>query len=466
MKRSMFFIPTLREDPGEADIVSHKLMLRAGMIRKLSSGIYTYLPLGYRAIRKVEKIIREEMEKAGAQEVLLSALQPAELWKETGRWDEYGRELMRIKDRHERDFCLGPTHEEVITDLVRREVRSYKELPLIFYQIQTKFRDEIRPRFGIMRAREFIMKDGYSFDMDKESAEETYKKMYNVYQNIFKRCDLDFCGVEADTGLIGGSFSHEYMVIADTGEEGIAYCNSCNYSANIDKAEYKTGDSENNISAEEMKDMEKAVTPRKNGVEEVNLDKDIADIMKVKEGDSCPECDDGKLSVKRGIEVGHLFMLGEKYSKAMSAAIHDNQGKEKNIVMGCYGIGIGRTIAAAIEQNHDEDGIIWPLSIAPFHINIIPLNINNDRVLITSELIYDSLKGIGMELLLDDRDVSPGVKFKDADLIGIPYQVIIGERNLEKGMVEFKNRRKRTVEKVTVDEIIDRLKTLFDRRIR
>lgn len=569
MRYSKILIPTLREDPSEAETASHRLMLRAGMIRKLAAGIYTYLPLGYRIINKMIRIVREEMDKAGAQELLMPAVQPAELWQESNRWDLYGKELLRFKDRHDRDFCIGPTHEEVITDLIRKEIRSYRQLPINLYQIQTKFRDEIRPRFGLMRGREFIMKDAYSFGRDEEDAQESYRVMHDVYTRIFTRCGLKFRAVEADTGLIGGTFSHEFMVMANTGEEAVVSCGSCDYAANMEKAESKV--EEDGHAPEKEKDLERVSTPGIRSVEEVSAflgvkperlvktliyrtdsgpvaalvrgdheinevrlknllytneitladeetiekttggpsgfsgpigltgvklvvdhavkqlsnfivggnEKDIhlinvnigrdftpdqsAYIRKVVAADPCPKCG-SPLSIDRGIEVGQLFILGKKYSEAMSAKFLNNKGEEVFFFMGCYGIGIGRTVAAAIEQNHDKDGIIWPIPLAPFHVMITPLNVNNEKVMITSELIYGSLMGVGIEVLIDDRDERPGVKFKDADLIGIPYQVIVGEKNLGDGFVEFKDRRTREIKKVTVEEIIDYLKGLFNRR--
>lgn len=411
MRYSKLLIPTLREEPGEAEVVSHRLMIRAGMIRKVATGIYTYLPLGLRVIRKVERIVREEMNHAGAQELLMPMVQPAELWHETGRWGEYGKELLRLKDRGGRDFCLGPTHEEVITDLVRAEIKSYRQLPQIFYQIQTKFRDEIRPRFGLMRGREFLMKDAYSFDRDEEGAKSSYEKMYRAYRHIFERCGLKFKPVEADSGLIGGSYSQEFMVLAETGEDSLVACASCDYAANAEKG--RTG--------------------------------------------TCPRCQ-GKLLTHRGIEVGHIFMLGTKYSKAMKAFFLDQNGKEASSVMGCYGIGIGRTAAAAIEQNHDAKGIIWPTPLAPYQVHVIPVNDQSERVMITSELIYGTLHYSGVEVLLDDRSERPGVKFNDADLIGIPYQIIVGEKNLAEGLVELKDRRTGKIEKVTTEEVIDQVR--------
>jgi prolyl-tRNA synthetase len=414
MRYSQLLIPTLREDPGEAEVISHRLMLRAGMIRRLAAGIYTYLPLGLRVIRKVERIVREEMDRAGGQEILMPMVQPAELWKETGRWDEYGKELLRLEDRNEREFCLGPTHEEVITDLVRREVRSYRQLPQILYQIQTKFRDEIRPRFGLMRGREFIMKDAYSFDRDEEGTKVSYEKMRRAYDRIFSRCGLKFKSVEAVSGLIGGAFSEEFMVLADTGEDAIVTCAACSYAANVEKAGTESG---------------------------------------------CPRCQ-GRLERKRGIEVGHIFMLGTKYSEAMSARFQDQDKQDRPCIMGCYGIGIGRTAAAAIEQNHDDKGILWPLPLAPFHLHIIPIQDQSEKVMITAELIYGTLLNEGVEVLIDDRSERPGVKFNDADMIGAPYQVLIGEKNLKDGLAELKDRRTGAIQKVKTDQIIDRLKRL------
>ncbi|HBA26699.1 MAG TPA: proline--tRNA ligase [Nitrospinae bacterium] len=548
MRFSKMFLPTLKEAPSDAEVISHKLMVRAGMIRKLAAGIYDLLPLGLMAQRKVENIIREELNRAGAQEVFLPSIQPAELWQESGRWNLYGRELLRVKDRHDRDFCYGPTHEEVITDLVRREVRSYRQLPLNLYQIQTKFRDEIRPRFGVMRCREFTMKDGYSYDLDEKGVEETYRKMYDAYCNIFRRCGLKFRAVEADTGQIGGSFSHEFMVLADSGEDSVATCEKCDYSANVEKAEIqqKTEDRRQKTE-EELKPMEVVSTPDKKSVEEVseflkiekekiiktlifetengivaalvrgdhdvndakikkllkcdvinlagekvvedvtsapsgfagpvglklkivadnevlgiknfvtganlkdahsinvNIDRDFkidvcGDIRMVKGGDLCPRCD-GTLQVYKGIEVGHVFKLGTKYSESLKAVYLDENGKEKLMVMGCYGIGVGRTVAASIEQNHDDNGIVWPMPIAPFQAIILSLNMKNADIVNTSENIYQTLRESNVEVLLDDRDERPGIKFKDADLIGIPIQIIIGEKNLKDGKAEMKIRK-------------------------
>ena len=542
MRTSQLLLPTLREDPGEAETVSHRLMLRAGLIRKVAAGIYTYLPLGLRIIRKVEHIVREEMNRAGAQELLMPIASPAELWRETGRWDFYGKELLRFKDRHERDFCLGPTHEEVITDLFRREVRSYRQLPLNFYQIQTKFRDEIRPRFGLMRGREFIMKDAYSFDKDEAGARLSYQKMYDAYHRIFTRCGLNFRAVEADTGLIGGTSSHEFMVLADTGEETVVYSEPGTYAANVERAEVLPPNDE---SKEALRPLRSVNTPGCRTVEEVtrflkveasklvktllystgsetvavlirgdhdaneiklkrllgvtdlelagpatvekvtgapvgfagpvglkvrivadhavkastnvvvggnqldthlvdaNCPRDFhveqfADLRNARAGDPSPR-KDGVLKTTKGIEVGHVFMLGTKYSQAMSASFLDPNGKECLAVMGCYGIGIGRTAAAAVEQNHDDKGIVWPFPIAPFHVHLIPLG-QSTTVIDAATKLYTALEAVGLEVLWDDRDERAGVKFNDADLIGAPYQVIVGDKGLAEGLLEVKSR--------------------------
>jgi len=542
MRTSQLLLPTLREDPGEAETVSHRLMLRAGLIRKVAAGIYTYLPLGLRIIRKVEQIVREEMNRAGAQELLMPIASPAELWRETGRWGYYGKELIRFKDRHERDFCLGPTHEEVITDLFRREVRSYRQLPLNFYQIQTKFRDEIRPRFGLMRGREFIMKDAYSFDKDEAAARLSYQKMYDAYHHIFARCGLNFRAVEADTGLIGGTSSHEFMVLADTGEETVVYSEPGTYAANVERAEvlppndeskeallplrsvntpgcrtveevtkflkvdasklvktllYSTGSEtvavliRGDHDANEIKlkrllgvtDVElagPAIVEKMTGAPvgfagpvglnvrivadhavkssanivvggnrldthlvDVNCPRDFqveqfADLRNARAGDPSPR-KDGILKTTKGIEVGHVFMLGTKYSQAMNASFLDPNGKECLAVMGCYGIGIGRTAAAAVEQNHDDKGIVWPFPIAPFHVHLISLG-QSAAVIDAATTVYAALDAVGLEVLWDDRDERAGVKFNDADLIGAPYQVIAGDKGLAEGLLEVKSR--------------------------
>ncbi len=534
------------------------------MIRKVAAGIYTYLPVGLRVIRKIEQIIRQEMNRAGAQELLMPIASPAELWRETGRWDYYGKELMRLKDRHERDFCLGPTHEEIITDLIRREVRSYRQLPLNCYQIQTKFRDEIRPRFGLMRGREFIMKDAYSFDQDEESAKESYQKMYDAYQRIFTRCGLNFRAVEADTGLIGGISSHEFMVLAETGEELIMYTEEGTYAANIERAEvlppteeatdelrplnkvatpgmrsiahvaeflkvspdrlvktilYRTpneivavlvrGDHEvNEIKVKKVLDTteleladpdsvsaatgapvgfagpvglkhirilaDHAVQAMRNFVVGANqadahyLDANhgrdftvdlVADLRKAQAGDPSPR-GDGRLSVARGIETGHVFMLGTKYSQAMQATFLDPQGRERMAVMGCYGIGVGRTAAAAIEQNHDAKGMIWPVPIAPFHLHLLSVS-PSERVLDATRRLYDQLTGSGVEVLWDDRDERAGVKFNDADLIGVPYHLIVGDKGLAQGSVELKERKSGTVTKIAPDQVLGHVQGLL-----
>lgn len=568
MRLSRYFLPTLREDPAEAEVISHKLMLRAGMIRRLASGIYTFLPLGLRALRKVERIVREEMDRAGALELLLPLVQPAELWKETGRWDRFGKELLRFKDRKNHDFCLGPTHEEVITSLVRGEVRSYRELPLILYQIATKFRDEIRPRFGLMRGREFIMKDAYSFDADEEGLNRSYEKMYEAYERIFSRCGLRFRAVMADTGAIGGDVSHEFMVLAETGEDVIASCPACGYAANLEMAEAVR---EFSYPEEEEKPREEVATPGLKRVEEVaaflgvptsrlvktllylvdgrpyavlirgdhelnevklrralgadgvemaspetverltgapvgfagpvglsgvtiiadhalkglknfvvgankedahfvnvNYPRDFEveafyDLRNVTEGDLCPRC--GKpLELTRGIEVGHIFKLGTKYSAAMGATFLDREGKERPFVMGCYGIGVSRTVAAAIEQNHDENGIIWPLSLAPYHVALLTLGPKDEGLMSASEALYRALEEAGVEVLWDERDERPGVKFKDADLIGLPYQVVIGKKFKETGKVELKARAGGEARLLTPEETVNFLSEEVSRK--
>ncbi len=569
MRYSKYFLPTMRETPSEAEVPSHQLMYRAGMIRKVSSGIYSYLPFGLRAIRKVEQIIREEMDRAGAIEVLLPFVQPAELWQESHRWEEYGKELARFKDRHDRDCCLGPTHEEIITDIARKEIRSYRQMPLNLYQIQTKFRDEIRPRFGVMRAREFIMKDAYSFDVDEKGADESYQKMLDTYSRIFTRCGLKFKAVEAETGLIGGTFSHEFMVLAETGEETIVSCIKCSYAANIEKAEFKRNlfHTENPT----LRPLQKVFTPEKKTVEEVtqflgvsakdlvktlifetdkgyiavlvrgdhevnekrvkdklslthiqladeksieklsnspkgfsgpiglsipifadidikkmynfvtganekdahyinvNLDRDFKvsqflDIRRYAPGDLCPHCG-SETRMDKGIEVGHTFKLGTKYSKAMGATFIDEKGNEKEIVMGCYGIGVGRTVAAAIEQSHDENGIIFPMPIAPFQVIILPVNIKVELIRETAERLYQDLTERGIEVLYDDRDETPGVKFKDADLIGIPIRLTIGEKNLKKGLIEIKKRKTGEIILIEKEKVLGELEKMISKEL-
>ncbi|MBA4422127.1 MAG: proline--tRNA ligase [Syntrophus sp. (in: bacteria)] len=557
MRYSEMFLPTGREVPSDAELISHQLMIRAGMIRKLTGGIYSYLPFGYRAIRKVEQIVREEMDRAGAQEVFLPMVQPAELWQESGRWVHYGKELLRFHDRHEREYCLGPTHEEVITDLVRHEIKTYRQLPRNLYQIQTKFRDEIRPRFGVMRCREFGMKDAYSFDADETGAEISYRKMFEAYKRIFTRCGLQFRPVDADSGSIGGSYSHEFMVMADSGEDAIAFCSICQYAANLEKAEVvkpaKTEVTASPYPVEEIhtpgvKTIEEVcaflrVKPEEvvktlvfaadgfpvailiRGDQEVNeikvknylgcdalelapddliLDatgsprgfagaigikariiadnslmgmtdcvmganrmdyhlchvspgRDFpvsayADLRIIREGDPCPRCGE-EIHFARGIEVGHVFKLGTKYSKTMKAIYLDRNGREQTMVMGCYGIGIGRTVAAAIEQNHDAAGIVWPLPIAPYQVIITPVNVNEKSLSETAEDIYQTLAIKGVDVILDDRDERAGVKFKDADLIGIPYRITVGPKKLAEGKVEIKSRRSAEVETLPVAEV-------------
>lgn len=545
MRYSQYLLTTLKETPADAEIVSHQLMLRAGMIRKVAAGIYNYLPFGLRAVRKVEEIVRQEMEKAGALELLMPMVVPAELWQESQRWEQYGKELLRLKDRKDSDFCLGPTHEEVITDIVRGAVRSYRQLPLNLYQIQSKFRDEIRPRFGLMRGREFIMKDAYSFDLDEAGADAAYEKMFQAYRRIFERCGLKFRAVEADTGNIGGSSSHEFMVLAESGEDAIVSCSSCQYAANVEKAELiATAEA----TPEPAMDLQKVTTPGMKTVEEVttylevtpqrlvktlvlqtdggetvavllrgdrelndiklcrllgcnevtlaseevvqqvtgspsgfagpvglelrvladhevaamadfivganaadshyagvNLQRDFtvetfADLRLTVAGDPCPRCA-SPLESWRGIEVGHIFKLGTKYSEALGATVLDDQGKDRVLIMGCYGIGIGRTVASAIEQNHDENGIIFPLPIAPFHVLIAVVNPKDEAVLKASEDLYQSLQQAGVEVLLDDRDERPGSKFKDADLLGIPLRLTVGTRGLKEEAVELQRRK-------------------------
>ncbi|HVO65738.1 MAG TPA: proline--tRNA ligase [Syntrophales bacterium] len=560
MRYSEIFLPTVREVPSDAEIISHQLMIRAGMIRKLTSGIYSYLPLGYRIIQKVERIIREEMNRAGAQEVFMPMVQPRELWEESGRWSHYGKELLRFRDRNERECCLGPTHEEVITDLVRNEIKTYRHLPKNLYQIQTKFRDEIRPRFGVMRCREFSMKDAYSFDADEKGVDVSYKKMFDAYSKIFGRCGLKFRAVEADTGNIGGSFSHEFMVMAETGEDALCFCSICEYAANLEKAEIAMPE-KRQISGEEFLPLELVHTPNMKSIEEVseflhvdptnvvktmiysadsvpvailvsgdkelneikvknflncdvlemadekmiydvtgaprgfagaigikskiiadyslmnmknfvmgankedyhvknvNIGRDLAvatfaDLRIAVDTDMCPRCG-SSLKFARGIEVGHVFKLGTKYSKTMKATYLDKSGKEQYMVMGCYGIGVGRTVAAAIEQNHDENGIIWPVPMTPFHVIITPINVNDDDIKKISEDLYITLLERGIEVILDDRDERAGVKFKDADLIGIPLRITIGKKLLTDGKLEVKIRRSGEVIIMAIDKLDD-----------
>jgi prolyl-tRNA synthetase len=425
MKYSQLFCPTLKEAPQGVEVASHKLMLRAGMIRQVAAGIYNMLPIGLRVIRKVENIIRFEMNAAGAQEVLMPMVQPSELWQETGRWEGNGKELLRFKDRHERDFCLGPTHEEIITDMVRREVKSYKELPRTLYQIQTKFRDEIRPRFGLMRGREFIMKDCYSFDATQEGLDKNYKAMSQAYHNIFKRCGLKFRSVEADSGNIGGSASEEFMVLAETGEDFIIHCPNCNYAANMEKAVNRA-----------------KTTP-------------------IQQGDGCANCEPGKLEIIKGIEVGHIFKLGTKYSESMGAKFLDSDGKLKEMIMGCYGIGVGRTAAAAIEQNHDDRGIIFPPALAPFDAVIVIAKMRDEAVAKAGLELYESMKSAGLDVLVDDRDASFGAKAADADLIGVPVRIVIGDKWINDGVAEVKARWSADMALVKKDSLVQNVKTIL-----
>jgi len=570
MRLTQFFLPTEKEDRSDAVVASHRLMLRAGMIRQLTSGVYSYLPLGLRAVRKVAQIVREEMDRAGALEVFLPALQPADLWKESGRWDHFGPELVRLKDRNQRDFCLGPTHEEVVTDLVRKEVRSYRQLPLILYQIQTKFRDERRPRFGVMRSREFTMKDAYSFDATEEGAELSYMKMYEAYTRIFQRTGLRFRAVEAETGPIGGSFSHEFMVLADSGEDAVVSCTGCTYAANVERAEIGHPKGKNTPPRSTTGPMKKVLTPGMRTVEEVcnflgvepsrliktliyvadgrpiavlvrgdreaneakirratgcaelvmaeqelveritgapmgfagpvglkgrdlivladrevmemvdavtganegdhhlvhvdprrdfSVDR-IEDLRVAAAGDPCPRCEEGMLQIWRGIEVGHIFKLGTKYSEAMGATFQDEKGQERPMIMGCYGIGIERTVAAAIEQNHDQDGIIFPMAIAPFQTIVLCLQQERTDVRDASERVYRDLLDSGIEVLLDDRDERPGIKFKDADLIGIPLRVNVGAKSLSQGKVELRHRDTGQTELIEIGIISQRVKEI------
>jgi prolyl-tRNA synthetase len=566
MRTTQFPLNTVKETPADAEIASHQLMIRAGLIRKLAAGLYSWLPLGLRVLRKVEKITREEMEKAGALEVLMPALQPAELWQETGRWEQYGPELARLKDRHDRDFCLGPTHEEIITDLARNELKSYKQLPITYYQVQTKFRDEIRPRFGVMRSREFIMKDAYSFHLDQASLQETYDVMYQAYSNIFNHLGLKFRAVIADSGSIGGAVSHEFHVLADSGEDAIAFSTVSEYAANVEKAEavapagtyaaptvdmqlietpnqhsieevsqffsvtsaqcIKTlivkgeedalvalllrGDHElNKIKAEKidgvatpfefaseaeiqvacqcnpgsigpigltipviadrsvvvMSDFVCGANQNGKHFKGVNWERDlaipelIADLRTVVEGDASPD-GQGEITLARGIEVGHIFQLGTKYSAAMKAGIINEGGKNQIMLMGCYGIGISRVVAAAIEQNHDEKGIIWSANLAPFQVALCPMNMHkSERLKVASEQLYQDLLAAGIDVLFDDRKVRAGFMFSDMELIGIPHCIIVGDRGLDTGTVEYKGRSAEANEEIPLSEIISFLKT-------
>ncbi len=567
MKATVLYAPTLRQSPAEAEILSHKLMLRAGLIRKAAGGVYTYLPLAVRTLRKIETIIREEMDAAGGQEIAMPIIQPAELWKESGRWDVYGAEMMKVTDRHDREFCLGPTHEEMVTSLVRDEVRSYKELPLMLYQIQNKYRDEIRPRFGLMRSREFIMKDLYSFDRDEEGMNISYKKMYDAYSNVFTRCGLDFRPVEADNGAIGGGHSHEFTVLAPAGESNIACCTKCGYAASDEKAEIKLpaadteemlpmekiptpgthtinllaeflhipaaktikavafadendrvilafvrGDHEANetkiknavgalqlimaedtaicavggepgfmspigINEEATVVVDSAVMNMKNAVtganerdyhyKNVNPTRDftnknmiVTDIRMVQDGDPCPRCGE-KMFMTRGIEAGQVFSLGTKYSEALGAKFLDEDGKEKPFQMGCYGIGVGRTMQAAIEQMNDEHGIIWPRAIAPFEVVVVPVNAKDEKQFAIAEKIYEELKAENIDVLFDDRPERAGVKFKDCDLIGYPLRVTVGNKAAETGEIEIKIRKSGEMKNLPADNYLTELKEIL-----
>ncbi len=567
MLQSRYFVPTLKEAPADAEVISHKLLIRAGMIRRLTSGVYSYLPLALRALSKISNITREEMNRAGAIELLMPTVQPADLWQESGRWDYYGKELLRIKDRHDRDSCLGPTHEEVITDIVRKELRSYRNFPINLYQIQTKFRDEIRPRFGLMRGREFIMKDAYSFDRDDAGADASYKTMYEAYRRIFIRLGLKFRPVEADTGSIGGNFSHEFMVLAATGEDTIAACTACDYAANVERARVRydgtrdttppppytavatpgactieevaaflkiapeaiiktilldvvgepvaalvRGDREVNelkvktflganqvflaspeqvtawsgapvgfagpvglkgvrILADAELQAREGWVAGANAADthfiNVSLSRDAAisayaDIRAICEGDVCAVCG-GAMEFPRGIEVGHVFKLGTKYSKAMHATYLDENGKEQFVIMGCYGLGVSRVLAACIEQNHDEHGIIFPPAIAPFHLALLNLDPKDPDISAKALEIHDLLEQQGLEVLLDDRDERAGVKFKDADLVGLPMQLIMGGKSLARGVIEAKDRRTGEKTDLPVDTFLQAFSAWKDR---
>ncbi|MBM9535869.1 proline--tRNA ligase [Desulfobulbus alkaliphilus] len=555
MRYSQMLLPTAKETPSEAEVVSHQLLVRGGFIRKLTSGMYTFLPLGFMALQKVTDIVRQEMNRAGAQEILMPMVQPGDLWQESGRWQKYGPELLRFRDRHEREYCLGPTHEEVVTDIARREMQSYRQLPVNLYQIQTKFRDEIRPRFGLMRCREFVMKDAYSFDVDDAGASQSYETMRDAYHRIFTRCGLDFRAVEADSGAIGGSFSHEFMVLAETGEDTLVICRSCSYAANVEKAAIAAKPIES--TRKPVDNLVRAETPGIKKVEKVaeffkvrpseviktlfyHVDKtpvavlvrgdrvvqsvklknllgatDIApldeeqiweqlrlpagylgpvglavkvvadqeimgmvnsiaganekghhftgvnpgrdfqpevvgDLRQIDTSDHCPSCG-GDLELKEGIEVGHIFKLGTGYSDAMHATFQDSDGQEKSFVMGCYGIGVSRVVAAAIEQNHDSKGIIFPLPLAPFQVIILNLGPKDERYCQAAEQLYTDLRSHGLDVLLDDRDERPGSKFNDADLLGIPYRLTVGKIFAEEGKVELRSRKTGAMEVLALE---------------
>jgi prolyl-tRNA synthetase len=557
MRQSQTLVPTLKEAPSEAEVPSHIFMVRGGYLRKVAAGIYSFLPLGWRVVKKVERIIREEMDRSGASEVFLPAVIPAELWKESGRWQNYGDQLLRFKDRKGGDFVIGPTHEEVISALVRGEVRSWRQLPLNLYQIQTKFRDELRPRAGLMRGREFIMKDAYSFHVDFADAQREYKKMYETYQRIFTRCGLKFRAVEADTGNIGGSLSHEFQVLTETGEDALVACDSCDYAANVEQAVARAPKGGTNPTA----DMNKVATPGKHSIADVsaflkvpadklvktliyladgkpvavlvrgdrdvneiklkkalgagnivlatdaavrevtgapvgfagpvglkvpiycdveicalsdfvvganeadahltgvNLERDFTptacgDYRAAAAGDACARCEKGTLRAYRGIEVGQVFFLGTKYSKPMGVTFLDAEGKETPCEMGCYGIGVTRIVAAAIEQSHDKDGIVWPVPLAPYEVAVLDLQQDDQNVVATATRIYDELTAAGVEVLYDDRNERAGVKFKDADLIGLPFRIAVGKKGLAEGVVEVKRRNGTEVRKMKIDEVV------------
>lgn len=575
MRASKLLIATLKETPSDAEVVSHQLMLRAGMIRKLASGLYSWLPMGLRVLQKVENIVREEMNRSGAQEVLMPVVQPADLWEESGRWQQYGPELLRIEDRHGRPFCLGPTHEEVITDLIRHDINSYKQLPMNFYQIQTKFRDEVRPRFGLMRGREFTMKDAYSFHTSEACLQQTYNVMYNTYTNIFTRLGLDFRAVDADTGSIGGNASHEFHVLAESGEDDIAFSTESAYASNIEKAEALADKAQAN---KPTKALQKVATPNTHSIEDVchffkidtkqtiktlivlgaknkdanNSNKqplvalilrgdhvlneikaeklagiatpltfateeqikavigcgtgsigpnlsiktwvdrsaavlsdftcganedgfhltgfnwlrdgalpEVADLRNIVAGDASPD-GKGTIIIKRGIEVGHIFQLGTKYSQAMNATVLGEDGKPQTMIMGCYGIGVSRVVAAAIEQNNDANGIIWPAAIAPFQVAVVPLNMHkSEEVKNAAEALYHKLQTLGIEVLLDDRDERPGIKFADMELIGIPHRFVIGDRSLQEGTIEYKARKGGVAENIKLDDLDNFITSLY-----
>ncbi|MBP2633618.1 MAG: Prolyl-tRNA synthetase [Firmicutes bacterium] len=564
MRTTQLYAPTLRETPADAEVISHQLMLRAGLIRKAAGGVYTYLPLAWRVLKKIEAIVRDEMDAAGGQELSMPIIQPAELWHETGRWDVYGDEMFRLKDRHDRSFCLGPTHEEMITSLVRSDVRSYRQLPIMLYQIQNKYRDEIRPRFGLMRGREFIMKDLYSFDKDEAGLEVSYQKMYDAYTNIFSRCGLKFRAVEADGGAIGGSNTHEFMVIAESGEAAIVYCEACEYAANVEKAELKpiVADPEAGLALEMVEtpgtktieavakllgvdikknikavafqnEKEEVVLAFVRGDHEVNdiklqnvvgaitltmaseesiravggvpgfmspigikgakivvdstvmemhnaiggANKEdrhykninpkrdfketiVTDIRLITEGDPCPHCG-AALKTARGIEAGQVFKLGTKYSEALKATFLDENGRDKPMVMGCYGVGVSRTMAAAIEQNFDEHGIIWPAALAPYTVAVVPVNAKDEAQMEIAEKIYAELQANGVEVIIDDRKERAGVKFKDADLIGYPLRITVGPKTVNEDAIEVKVRRSGEAFVYTQAEYLEGVKQLI-----